>query len=133
MDMRYDRTDTYDKSHATVDTTKDFLSLISQYAYKGFDLRYFGTYVDTKDKLHGVETQDVTQNVTGTYSNTFFNGRLLFGTSYNIISDDVTTVGDGRGRDRQCPGVSLPAAFLLSATRPTWAPSTRTPPSSTAT
>ena len=54
FDFKYDHIDTYDLRHSTTDTANDNFSLISHYFYKGFDLRYFGTYLDTDDKLHDV-------------------------------------------------------------------------------
>src|SRR5208283_2483330 len=42
FNFRYDHIDTYDLRHATTNIESDNLSLISQYAYKGLDLRYFG-------------------------------------------------------------------------------------------
>jgi hypothetical protein len=97
FNFRYDHIDTYDLRHTTNDTASDNLTLISHYAYKGLDLRYYGTYIDTQDKLHDADTVNVTQNGTGTYNNTFFGGRLLFGTSFNVIKNEVTTSATGAG------------------------------------
>ena len=91
FNFRYDHIDTYDLSHLFTDTASDNYWLISQYAYKGLAFSYFGTYTDSQDKLHDVDTVDVTQNGTGAYNDTFLDGRLLFGTNYNIIKSDVTT------------------------------------------
>jgi len=97
LDFKYDHIDAYDLSHATIDTTSDNLSLISHYLYRGFNLSYFGTYADTQDKLHGVDTTNVSQNGTGAYNNAFLGGRLIFSTSYNIISSEVTTTTGAAG------------------------------------
>ena len=97
MDMRFSRTNTYDTDRTFLDTVKDYVSLTSQYAYKGFDLRYFGTYTDTTNKLSGFETEDVTHNGRGTYTNSFLGGRANFSTSYNIAQDTVTTRSTGNG------------------------------------
>jgi hypothetical protein len=97
MDMRFDRIDTFDKAHAITDTTEDLLTLASLYAYKGVRLQYFGTYTDTTDHLHSTETQNLNQNMLGMYNTSFFNGRLLFGETYNINTDKVTTVSMAAG------------------------------------
>ena len=99
VNFRYDHIDTQDLSASTanLDTVSDNYQLISHYAFKGFDLRYFGTYVDTQDKVHDVDTIDLTQNGTAAYNNSFIGGRLLFGTSYNIIRNDLTTTAVGSG------------------------------------
>jgi hypothetical protein len=99
LDLRYTRTDEHDQRRAFLDTTIDYLSLISHYANKGLDLWYYGTYTDTDNKLHGLETQDVNHNARGTYGDSFLDGRLNFTTSYNIIRDEITldTTGPGAG------------------------------------
>jgi hypothetical protein len=98
-DMRFTKTNTYDRDRTTLDVTKDYYSLNSQHAYKGLDLRYFGTYVDSRDRLHNVETEELTHYGRGTYTNTFFNGRVSFSTTYNYTRNDTTisTAGAGAG------------------------------------
>ena len=91
LDLKYTKTNTYDTDRSILDVTKDYVSLISQYQYKGLDLRYFGTYVDTKDKLRNVETEDLTHNAMGTYATSFLNGRAAFSTSYNLVREEVTS------------------------------------------
>src|SRR5208283_5469542 len=116
FDFRYDHTDTYDLKRTTSDMVTDNFSLISHYAYKGIDLRYFGTYLDTSDKLHGVDTIDVTHNATGSYNTTFFDGRLLFGTSYNIIRDEVTATATVAGATASVQVFPFAGLFALTDT-----------------
>lgn len=97
LDMRLSKSNSYDTDRVRQDSTKDYISLNSRYAYRGFDLRYLGTYQNTTDKLNGVETNDVTHNGRGIYSENFLNGRALFSTNYNIVKDTVTTTFTGSG------------------------------------
>jgi hypothetical protein len=59
LDARYTRTNTYDKDRNFLDNTKDNVAVTSQYSYKGLDLRYFGTYTDTKARVAGLDTTDL--------------------------------------------------------------------------
>ena len=97
FDLIYDHIDTYDLSHSSTNVVNDNVSLVSHYFYRGFDFRYFGTYLEANDELHDVDTINVTHNATGAYNNAFLGGRLLFGTSYNVIYNDVTTTTAGAG------------------------------------
>ena len=50
FETQFERTNTYDEKRQVQDTTKDFISLLSRYTYKGLDIRYQGSYTDTRDK-----------------------------------------------------------------------------------
>src|SRR5208283_4112177 len=103
-------------STANVDTVSDNYQLISHYAFKGLDLRYFGTYVDTQDKVHDVDTISLTQNGTAAYNNSFIGGRLLFGTSYNIIRNDLETSATGPGGSASVQIFPFSGLFAVSNT-----------------
>jgi hypothetical protein len=97
IDARYTRTNIFDRDRTLVNSVKDYASLASRYAVKGFDFSYFGTYSDTKDKLIGQETVDAVHNARAAFSSSFLNGRANLNTSYNIIRDTVTVSSTGAG------------------------------------
>lgn len=97
LDLKYMKTNRYDRSRTIQDTTQDSVSLSSQYSFKGLDLRYYGSSAATKDLLRGRETQETSHNGRGTYSQSFFNGRAQFETSYNIIRNEIKVSSAGTG------------------------------------
>lgn len=97
LEMRVSRTNTFDRERSILDITKDFFSLRSQYAYKGFDLRYYGTYTQNNDKLHYLETQDTLHNFRGAYSGSFFNGRGVLGANYVRTHEQLNAFSTSSG------------------------------------
>jgi hypothetical protein len=97
IDTQYERTNIFDEERTFQDTTKDYFSLTSRYSYKGLDLRYQGTYTDTNLQLNHLEITDWTHSGWVTYSNSFFNRRVLLSTSYNINYDQIGTSAQGTG------------------------------------
>ncbi len=93
IDMRLEKTNTFDKKRLTQDTTVNFVTLTLRYApMKDLDLRYQPAYRDTKDKLNAVETKNLIHNGRVTYSSSFFNKRVSLFTSYNISHSDTKTI-----------------------------------------
>jgi hypothetical protein len=97
LDLKYMKTNRYDKNRTVQDQTQDSFSLMSQYAFKGIDLRYFGSSATTKDLLHNRETQDMNHNGMASYYGSFFQGRANFGTSYNIVRNEIKVTSTGTG------------------------------------
>jgi len=97
IDMRFTRTNLFDEKHKIQDTTTDYGLLSARYIYKNLDVRYQGTYTDTKDKLDEVETKDYLHTGRITYSDMFFNNRVSFNGSYNIAYEETKTTAAGIG------------------------------------
>ncbi len=97
IDMRFTRTNLFDEKRNIQDTTTDYGLLSARYNYKNLDVRYQGTYTDTKDKLNEVETKDYLHTGRITYSDTFFNNRVSFNGSYNISYEETNTTAAGIG------------------------------------
>jgi hypothetical protein len=97
IDVRFTRTNLFDEKHNIQDTTTDYGLLSARYTYKNLEVRYQGTYTDTKDKLNEVDTKDYLNTGRITYSDMFFNNRVSFNGSYNISYEetDTTTAGIG--------------------------------------
>jgi len=97
LDARYTKTNTFDKDRNLVDNTKDNVLVTSQYSYGGFDLRYFGTYTDTKARVAGLDTTETTNDIRGAYSNSFMNGRLQVNASYDYTHNETKATSTGQG------------------------------------
>jgi hypothetical protein len=97
IDVRLTRTNLFDEKHNIQDTTTDYGLLSARYTYKNLDVRYQGTYTDTKDKLNEVETKDYLHTGRITYSDMFFNNRVSFNGSYNISYEETDTTAAGIG------------------------------------
>ena len=97
IETQFERTNTYDEKREVQDTTKDYISLLSRYSYKGLDIRYQGTYTDTNQKLDHSETKDTIHSAWLSYSNSFFNRRVSVSTSYNINYEEIKTSTSAQG------------------------------------
>ena len=91
IETQFERTNTYDEKRQVQDTTKDYISLLSRYSYKGLDIRYQGTYTDTDQKLSFLETKDMLHSAWLSYADSFFNRRVSVSTSYNINYEEIKT------------------------------------------
>jgi hypothetical protein len=97
LDILYTRKHFYDQEHEVQDTTSDSVLLGLKYTYKNLDLKYQANYSDQTLKLTGLETRDLTQTGRIAYSDSFFDRRVSFNTSYNITRQDTTTTSKGTG------------------------------------
>jgi len=95
IDFRFDRTNIYDTEHVIQNTTTDFFTLSSRYAYQGLDFRYQGNYTDTEDKLNHFETTDMLQTGRITYSDSFLDRRVSLNSNYYIEYDVTKTKATG--------------------------------------
>jgi hypothetical protein len=96
-ELRFIRTNTFDKDHSVLDIEKDFVSLNSKYSYKGFTADYFGTFTKTKDNLIDLKVQEFLHSGRLTYGGAFFNNRVSLNTTYNISHQETRTVSEGAG------------------------------------
>jgi hypothetical protein len=97
IETQFERTNTYDERKEVQNTTRDYISLLSRYNYEGLDVRYQGSYIDTNDKFNNVDTKDMIHSAWLSYSNSFFNRRVLLSTTYNINYEEVKTTTQGTG------------------------------------
>jgi hypothetical protein len=97
VDILLFRRNFYDQHRQFQDTTTDSVLLATEYRYKGLDVRYQANYDDQDLKLFGLETKALTQTGKITYSDSFFDRRVSFNTSYNITRQDTTVTSEGKG------------------------------------
>ncbi len=91
IEAQLERTNTYDESRDVQNTTKDYLSLLSRYTFKGLDIRYQGTYTDTDDKVTPLETKDMLHSAWLSYSDSFFDRRISVSSTYNFNYEEIKT------------------------------------------
>jgi hypothetical protein len=97
VDILFSRRNFFDKDREFQDTTSDSILFGSKYAYKNLDVKYQASYSDQTLKLVGLETTDLTQTARVTYSDSLFDRRVSFNTSYNVTRQDSTTTANGTG------------------------------------
>ena len=97
IETQFERTNTYDAERRVQDTTKDYISLLARYGYKGLDVRYQGTYTDTNQTLSQLDTKDTLHSAWLSYSDSFFNRRVSVNTSYNVNYETIDTTTQGPG------------------------------------
>ena len=57
LNLMYSRTHAYDRDHLQIDNISEQYTLSSRYQpVKQLEMRYTGTYSETRDNLHGVDT-----------------------------------------------------------------------------
>jgi hypothetical protein len=97
LDVLYTRQHFYDEEQEVQDVTTDSVLLGLKYTYKNVDVRYQANYSNETDKVAGLQTTDLTQTGRIAYSDSFFDRRVSFNTSYNITRQDTTTTSKGTG------------------------------------
>jgi len=97
VETQFERTNTYDEKRQVQDTTKDFISLLSRYSYKGLDIRYQGSYTDTSDKVRHLDTKEMNHNAWLSYSNSFFDRRVSVSANYNFNYEQIKTSISAQG------------------------------------
>lgn len=102
-EFQYIRSDTFDSARTLQDTTRSVASLVSNYSYKDLSVYYRGSYLDTNDKIHDVDTTIVTHGGRASYAGTFMDKRLTVDATYNINYQDVTNVATGKGGEVAVP------------------------------
>lgn len=112
IDVRFTRTNLFDTKREVEDTTTDYGLLSARYTYKNLDVRYQGTYSDTKDKLNDVDTKDYLHIGRITYSDMFLNNRISFNGYYNISYEETDTTAAGAGTGGEVSSQISPFAGL---------------------
>jgi hypothetical protein len=97
IETQLERTNTYDESRDVQNTTKDYVSLLSRYTFKGLDIRYQGTYTDTDDKVGQIETKDMLHSAWVSYSDAFFDRRVSVSSTYNFNYEEIKTSTSASG------------------------------------
>ncbi|MBZ0154870.1 MAG: hypothetical protein K8I29_01475 [Alphaproteobacteria bacterium] len=92
------RSYTYNEDRSTQNNVTDNIFLSSKYSlFKGLDLAYQAIYNDSRDKVTGLETTNLTQNGRATYATQFLRNRVLLSTNYNITQRQTITSNTGTG------------------------------------
>jgi hypothetical protein len=115
-DFQFVRTSTFDDKRAFQNVAKDFGSLISNYTYRNLGASYRGSYLNTDDRLHGLETRQVSHAARAAYSAAFIQKRLLWNASYDVNRQDVRTVASGEGGEVALPLIPFGGLSSLSDT-----------------
>ena len=115
-DFQFVRTNTFDRSRAFQDSTKDFGSLISGYTHQNFSAYYRGAYLASNDRLRGLDTTQVSNAGRVAYSQSFIDKRLLWNGMYSINDQDITTRQSGDGGEVALPVIANGGLASLSDT-----------------
>ncbi|HNV03050.1 MAG TPA: hypothetical protein PLE61_11300, partial [Vicinamibacterales bacterium] len=102
-DFQFLRTHTFDEDRAIQDVTKDFGTLVSNYAYGGLGAHYRGAYLRTDDARHALETTQIVHGGRVDYSAALLAKRLLWNATYNVNSHDLRTDARGSGGEVEFP------------------------------
>jgi len=97
FDMRLEKADFYDKDRLEQDSTQTTASLICRYANDKFDLQYRPFMVETEDRINNIDTKTTLHNGRLNYSDSFFNKRSSFSTTYNVSRMEIETIASGTG------------------------------------
>ncbi len=96
--MRFTRTQTQDEPRTSRDTEQDYFYVKSQYYYRGLDVYYAGTYINTQDKILNFESTEFSNEGRVLYATTLFNGRTSVSTDnrLNVATLDTASAGQGQ-------------------------------------
>ena len=98
LDLRFTRTNSFDKDKVNFNTTADYYSLTAQ--YKPLDnlaLSYNGGLFKTTDKVTGLENQTITHTASAAYTEQFFANRVGFFTNGTLSSQEATISSQREG------------------------------------
>jgi hypothetical protein len=115
-DFQFVRTNTYDDTRLLDDSKKDFGSIISRYSYKGLGVSYLGSYLDTDNRVVGLETREVANAVRVDQSAALFHNRVLWAGTYNINHQNLTTLATGTGGEVPIPVIAFAGLSAISDT-----------------
>jgi hypothetical protein len=115
-DFQVVKSDTFDPDRTAQNTTKNFSSVLSNYSYKNFSVYYRGSTLDTDDKLHDVDTRQMTQGGRVGYASSFIDKRLSLNATYNVNYQDLQTSSSGKGGEVAVPVTSFAGLATLSDT-----------------
>jgi hypothetical protein len=109
----FNLTNTNDTPRSLVDTQKNFGYLKSEYLYKGLDVWYAGTYLNTQDKIRDFDSTQFTNEGRLIYNTTLFNGRTNVNTDNRVV---FTTFDTSKGGQGQIGLSAFPVVGLSSLT-----------------
>lgn len=115
-EVQYIRTNTFDRTRASQDLTKDFGSILSRYTYKRLGLYYLGSYLGTTDRARGVDSRQVSNAGRLDHSAAFFSKRLRWNTIYNVNHQTLSSRVTGDGGEVALPVVAFAGLSALSDT-----------------
>ena len=115
LDMRYKKTNTFDKRRSDRDVTDDFYQVFSIYEpINNLKLRYQGDFDNTEDKISKIEQKNISHSGKGALDLKFFKDRVSFYSSYDIsrrstetIFSDLTSGVAGEGKILLSPFAGL--------------------------
>jgi hypothetical protein len=117
LDVRFSRTNNYDKLRVGTDLTSDEVFASTRYApVPALDLRFSSRFSDQVDHIHQSETQDLSNSASVTWANRALDGRLTTGASYSIAVRNSQLVAQGAGGSvltQQFPTAGLSAVETL--------------------
>jgi hypothetical protein len=115
-DFQFLRTHTFDGDRAFQDLTRDFGSVVSNYAYQNFGAYYRGSYLNTDDRINGLGIRQGSHAARANYSGSFIDKRLLWNATYNINHQDLNTSASGKGGEVALPVTPFSGLSSLSDT-----------------
>ncbi len=115
-DFQFVRTHTFDEDRALQDITKDFGTLVSNYALGNLGAHYRGAYLKTDDERQGVETTQVGHGGRVDYSASLLAKRLLWNATYNVNYQDLKTAARGTGGEVEFPVTPFAGLSAVSDT-----------------
>ncbi len=126
-EFQFVRSTIFDGDRAFQDLARNIGSLVSNYRFKDLSAYYRGSYIDTDDRLHQVETRQGSQSARTSYGGSFLQKRLLLNATYTINHQDLTTRASGTGGEVDVPVTPIDGLSALSDT-PVTAKLTSNPP-----
>ena len=115
LSLMYNRTHAYDRDHLQTDTISEQYTLSSRYQpVKQIEMRYTGTYSETRDKLHGVDTTSLLNTARLDYNDAFLRNRVRVNASYTVSQSQSQTRSVGSGTEEVAEAI-LPFAGLTGS------------------
>lgn len=110
------RTRTYDGNRTIQDQAKTFGSLLSNYAHGNFGAFYRASYLETDDRIDGLQTRQISQGGRATYTGAFLAKRLLWNAMYNIDHQRLQALARGTEGEVDVPVIPFAGLAALSDT-----------------
>jgi hypothetical protein len=96
--LQYTKSNTNDGTGSVLDTESDTARLKSEYVYRGLDVTYSGTYINTRDKIRDFQSTQWSNEGRLIYSATLFNGRTSLSSDNRVNVTTFDTTGAGQGQ-----------------------------------
>jgi hypothetical protein len=106
-DFQFLRTHTFDGTKEIQDVTRGFGTVVSNYTYRNFGAYYQGSYLDTSDRIHGLDTRQTIHGARLSDSGSFIHKRLVWNGTYNINHQDVSSTATGGTGDVDVPVIAF--------------------------